>query len=201
MLNLNGQYELSFKNMGLFSTDSPWLHPTITVDTYEIIYVLDGNVRIFEGDHRYYAKKGDLLLLHAGIEHGGFGDPTTGKTAFYWLHFFTPDIHAWNLSNFQSVPAELEKKFREIMHDAKTDKKSAELRLAYLLLNSIRQKECKNRQIYEVQEFLRLRAKKGLTVAEVAEHFGYSPDHLSKIYKKEFGMDLKRGIIRQRIDE
>lgn len=201
MLNLNGQYQLTFACMGLFSTDAPWIHPTTTVDTFEMIYVLEGDVRIFEGEKRYYAKKGDLLLLQANAEHGGFGARTTGRTAFYWLHFYTPDIAVWGLSGIQAVPDGLEKDFREIMHDAKTDKALAELRLAYLLLGSVRIRECRNRQIYEVQEFLRLRARTGLTVAKVAAHFGYSPDHLSRVYKKEFGMDLKSGINRQRVEE
>ncbi len=201
MLNLDDRYFLSFVNMGLFSTDSPWIHPTVTVSTFELIYVLEGDVRIFEGDRRYKAKKGDLLLLEAGTEHGGFGAPTTERTVFYWLHFHTPDINAWNISGVRAIPDGAEKFFREMMHDAESDNRAAELRLAYFLLNTTRENECKNRQIYEVQEFIRLRAENGLTVADVAARFNYSPDYLSKVYKKEFGIDLKSGIDRQRIEK
>lgn len=42
-------------------------------------------------------------------------------------------------------------------------------------------------------------ASRPLTVAEVAAHFGYSCDHLSRLYRREFGCDLKRGIVGARL--
>lgn len=52
---------------------------------------------------------------------------------------------------------------------------------------------------YELREYLRLNASRPLTVAEVAAHFGYSCDHLSRLYRREFGCDLKRGIVGARL--
>lgn len=51
----------------------------------------------------------------------------------------------------------------------------------------------------ELREYLRLNASRPLTVAEVAAHFGYSCDHLSRLYRREFGCDLKRGIVGARL--
>ena len=86
------------------------------------------------------------------------------------------------------------------MHDAQTDRRMAEARLCLLLLQLGSGREYRNRQAYETEEYLRLHAAEPLTVAAVAARFGYSPDHLSRVYRKEFGRDLKSGIVRHRLE-
>ena len=40
--------DFSFSNMGLFDSETEWIHPTISVQTYEIIFVVEGEVNLFE---------------------------------------------------------------------------------------------------------------------------------------------------------
>lgn len=200
MICMDNGMELNFLTVGLFSTDAPWLHPVIAVDSYEIIYVLEGEVRIYEGEERYRLGAGEMLLLYPGIEHGGFGGKSTGKVSFYWLHFRTPDIAAWGQEKLRRPPRDTEKELRALMHDAQTDRRMAEVRLCLLLLQLGSGREYRNRQAYETEEYLRLHAAEPLTVAAVAARFGYSPDHLSRVYRKEFGRDLKSGIVRHRLE-
>lgn len=62
MISIEGGGSLSFSSMGLFRTDEPWTHPVITVDSYELIYVLENDVLIYEGDARYRVAPGELLM-------------------------------------------------------------------------------------------------------------------------------------------
>ncbi len=199
MIQVDTSLELRFFNMGLFATDAPWSHPVIAVNSYEIIYVLEGEVRIYEGETPYCLRAGDMILLDPETEHGGYGGKTIGRTSFYWLHFQTKDITAWHPVKVQKPPQDTERELRALMHDAQTDRRMAELRLCLLLLGLSKGREYRNRQVYETEEYLRLHANEPLTVVAVAERFGYSPDHLSRLYKKEFGWDLKTGITRQRL--
>ena len=198
MICMDDSLRLDFANMGLFTTDAPWSHPVVTVETYELIYVLEGEVRIYEADQRYTLSPRQRLLLAPGREHGGFGGRNSGRTSFYWLHFHSPEIAAWKLPKQDLFSADTEKELRALMHDAQTDRRLAELRLAALLLPSAG-RECKNRTVYEVQEYLRLHAAEPLTVASVAGQFAYSAGHLSKLWRKEFGCDLKTGIVAARM--
>lgn len=81
----------------------------------------------------------------------------------------------------------------------KSVRELAELELARFLIQASAERECGSRTAYELREYLRLNASRPLTVAEVAAHFGYSCDHLSRLYRREFGCDLKRGIVGARL--
>lgn len=202
MISIEGGGSLSFSSMGLFRTDEPWTHPVITVDSYEliyVIYVLENDVLIYEGDARCRVAPGELLMLSPHREHGGYGEKNRGTTSFYWLHFYTPDITAWQLPVKRKMPADTEKELREILHFSLTDVRLAELELARFLIQASAERECGSRTAYELREYLRLNASRPLTVAEVAAHFGYSCDHLSRLYRREFGCDLKRGIVGARL--
>ncbi len=198
MIALDNKLTLQFDGMGLFDTAAEWIHPTVTVDTYEIILVLAGDVRIYEGEHRFCVRPGEWLLLYPGIEHGGYA-VNTGHTSFYWLHFYTDDIAAWELPKYAAAPHGAEKTLRQVMHLSQVDPRLSELTLAKFFLESRTEARTQDRIAHEVREYLRIHASRGLRVSEVARYFGYSSDHLSRLYRREFGIDLKEGIDRARI--
>ena len=47
---------------GLFTTDKEWIHPVICEKTYEIIYVTEGVVHLFEGEKKHTLKEGSALF-------------------------------------------------------------------------------------------------------------------------------------------
>ena len=58
-----------------------------------------------------------------------------------------------------------------------------------------------NRQMHEIMEWIRLYYKQGLTVKELAQNFGYSPDYLSTAFRKAVGLPLLQYIHRTQIAE
>ena len=198
MIALNETKKLDFVTIGLFDTDREWIHPTVTVETHELIYVTAGEVKIYEGQARHTLRKGDAILLSPGIEHGGF-EKSFGRTSFYWLHFYTDDISAWASAKCPSLPPTAERDLREIMHFAASDRELAELSLARFLLEMRASGDYGNRLAHEVREYVRVHSSEELRVERLARQFGYSGDYLSRVYKQEFGHDLKEGITRGRL--
>ena len=83
MINFDGT-QMQFSHMGYFNSEKPWIHPKRISNTYEIIFVTDGQVFMREEDKDYTLNKGDLLILNPNLSHEGFKESANVK--FYWLH-------------------------------------------------------------------------------------------------------------------
>lgn len=200
MITLDNKVNLTFSNMGLFDTDSPWIHPAVTIDSFELIFVTEGTVSLYEGERNFELHKGEMVLLCPGTEHGGTKE-SRGHTSFYWLHFYTDCVSAFNVPKVCTPdPAGTERTFKEIMHTSKSSALLCELYLAGFLISLGRTDEYKNKLACEVNEYIRINSRKKLTAAAVASRFGYSTDYVSRVYKREFGVDVKTGIIKQRLE-
>lgn len=193
------QTTLNFSNMGLFDSDSEWIHPTVTIDSFELILVVAGEVFLREEETHYHLKKGDLLLLDAGKEHGG-SKISVGHTSFYWLHFYTSDVHSIAPFKKLSPVPNAVNVFQKLMHLQESNPKLAELILAQFLLECEPPNEYGNKTAHEISEFIRIHANSPLTVTEIAHRFGYSADHLSRLLRREFGYDTKTAIIKKRME-
>lgn len=199
MITINGM-ELTRSNMGLFDSDRDWIHPTVTVNTFEIIYVVEGEIFLREGDTSYHLKKGDMLLLDPHTEHGGTA-PSHGRTCFYWLHYHCSDPAALSLPK-RSVPDEARvlRALGELIHLQQAAPAIAELMLARFLLECGKIAEYGNKRVSEIAAYIRANSRFPLSVADVALRYGYSADHLSRLFKKEFGYDAKTFITKNRLE-
>lgn len=198
---LRDNTHLHFIHMGLFERTGDWIHPTVTIDSYEIIYVLDGDVHIREGDTAYHLKKGDMLLLSPDVEHGGI-HISHGHTSFYWLHYVTDTPKAFAIPKHSTPEARhTERVMIEIMqHQQRGDASMADLLLAQWLLEANRPAERRSKRAHEIAEYIRIHAHHPLSVEEVADRFGYAPDHISRILRQEFGVGAKAMIVEKRLE-
>lgn len=77
---------VSFLSAGKFISSSEWTHMNRTIDSYEILIGVKGNIYLQEGATKYTLHPGDILLLYPGLNHFGYKNSNTGDS-FYWLHF------------------------------------------------------------------------------------------------------------------
>ncbi len=198
MISINGT-ELKSSKMGLFECDNDWIHPTITTNTFEVIYVTEGEVHIREGEQVFDLVKGDMLLLEPHVEHGGSA-VSHGRTSFYWLHYHCSDQTALALpKRCRPDAVETLRVLGELIHFQQADPVLYELTLARFLLACGREAVYGDKRAYEIAAFIRAESRRNVTVADLAERFGYSPDHLSRLMKREFGYDAKTAIVKGRL--
>ena len=53
-----------------------------------------------------------------------------------------------------------------------------------------------------MQEYIRIRVDDGtdVTIDDLVAQYGYSSDHLARLYKREFGYSLKSGIVKLKLN-
>lgn len=195
MISFDDNY-IKFNGMGLFDTDSDWTHPSVTEVTFEIIYVVAGTVFIEENGIFYELKKGDMLILKPHINHKGY-KTSTGKTSFYWAHFFTKDIKRLTSGKMYLTGIKQDYLFKEMLHHYYKENFSPlmpELLLTQFLIGNTQDaKEEKSRKLVkDVFEWTRINASPTLKNTEIAKKFDYTVDHLSRLIKKEYGKNLKQ---------
>ncbi len=198
MISINASLQIELFGMGLFESFDDWIHPIVQVDTYELIYCIAGNLKIFEGEEKYLVKPGQILLLEPGILHGGY-DKTVDHTSFYWLHFKCSDITELRLQRISDSYEKTAKIFREMIHYRLINKTLAEIIFVKFLLENSFDHTSKNKTLYEIDEFIRINSHRAVTVLEISKMFNYSADYISKAFKKEFHQNLKERITEHRL--
>lgn len=88
MLRADSGNFFEFVTIGEFFSDNEWIHPSRSIDSHEIIFVLEGRVCIEENGIRYTLNPNDILLLEPFVPHSGF-EISAPPTSFYWFHFRT----------------------------------------------------------------------------------------------------------------
>ena len=186
---------LEWSGMGLFTSDEPWIHPTRTERTWEIICVISGTVHLEESGKEYILEPGDLILLEANRMHRGSRE-SRGTTSFYWLHFKMDQPPDWLprlVHSFTNTSL-----LRELLHYGtvpNADPLWAEAILAHLLVSlstsQAEEESTPSKAAAEIFEWTRVNADAALTVSEAAAHFGYCPEHITRMMKKNYGVSLK----------
>ena len=194
-----GNTELKFTNMGYFVGGEGWIHPDVTIDTYEIVFVTGGEVYIREGETDYVLKKGDLFVLRPHIRHAGY--QKSDNTSFFWLHFRAEEYEEIGTYFYHpSAYHHYELLFRRLNHLAtiRADKRIIECELALMLLENKVIHDGQSKLFSDVADYVKVHIAEAPTVVSVSDAFGYHPDYLSKLFVKNTGMSLKKYIDRER---
>ena len=198
--------EIKYDMAGHFSSRGEWKHPCRLMSTYEYIFMTEGEAYIEEDGTRYSLRAGDVLLLEPDRQHDGF-KPSCKRVSFFWLHFYG-DIDPSALPKIitPECAPRLSVLFRQLLHysnskdysplaaDCVTGLIISELEAEFL------RRENPTPTLYEqICEWCRTNSDRKLTVAEVADRFGYNKDYLNRMFVK-YGRGLKEYINDKRRD-
>lgn len=200
MITFN-QINLQYSNMGLFKTRGDWIHPTRIIDSYEIIYVLDGSFDIIEDNVQYHLEPYNLLFLHPHVQHRGF-QKTEHPINFFWLHFYCDNFPSLNLQKIYSNPVLKNEMyiFREIMNAQQEKQKLlCDFKLAELLIRLTTLSTQPKQIVSEIMEYVRVNSSENLSVSKTSKHFGFTPEYCNKLFKDSLGTTLSAYINKHKI--
>lgn len=205
MLHFNN-YIFEYEMIGEFRSIGNWIHPTRTITSYELIYMLEGTAYIREGSVEYELNKNDILLLSPYIEHAGVRE-STSPTSFIWFHFHTnfPIINKHFIGCDCSLLAQFLKQLLHITNSMNYSPAAADA-LGYLAFEEMThlsksERANKNQLSSQIIEYIRTYDISTLTVSDIAKHFGYSTDHIGKLFKNSMGIGLKEYLCAQRVKQ
>ena len=190
---------VEFVYAGLFQRQGEWIHPERMESTYEIIYVTSGEVFLEDDGRAYHIRQGQLLVLPPDRMHRG--TKSSRDVGFYWLHFRLHGELPFDtrfFSYFEGASV-----FRELLHYNNLPIIEEDLVNALLLqiLSTLSYQSRREYNHYDakaerIYEWTRIHALSGTTVKQVADHFGYSTDHITRICKRAYGIGVRELIDR-----
>lgn len=197
---------VQYASSGHFISDGQWIHPKRIINSYEIIFVLKGEVAIGEDDASYILHENELLLLEPGKCHYGLYE--TENVEFYWLHFMAdekpPFKHFMPRESFE-IKSQL-KRLLHIVYSPVYPVSSRQAGLTLLLDEICCQcdqhlTDAGNSLSARIREYIRLHAKEAITVEQIAQVFGYSPTYISKFFRTATQIGLKDYIASVRMTQ
>lgn len=198
-------FNLCFYGGGNFTSKREWIHQERTINSNELIVVTKGEIFIEENGKRFTVKENEFLILHKNLPHKGTR-VSKNCVCFYWLHF-NSDIIPGDLSYGKLYnPALLIEQIERLLHISSTPgylKKTSECILYSIFSELIFQTNTYSQNYSlaaKVHEYIHSNSNSKITTESISSHFGYNPDHLSRIMKKNYGRTLKEDVSFERIN-
>ncbi len=195
---------ITFETCGQFVSRGEWIHPTRVLHSFEIIFVTAGKVHIRQEEREYHLEKNDVLLLSPEREHGGLAP--SRDVSFFWLHFRGTIRPTENCFRFdEGRTTALLSLFRMLLHNVNTPfyPVSSSEYLTRLILNELSYLSDRNISsnglLHRIAEYIAANLALRPSVTDIADHFGYNPDYLCRLFKKRHGQTLQSFIIAQTV--
>ncbi len=198
-------------NAGLFISPHEWIHRKRRINSYELILVREGLVKMFEENESFEVSPGETLLLFPDRIHGGT-ERFCGKLSFYWLHFRLVGSAPLNGRVLQipkhARPAHGERLyvlFKQYINDYETgqlDSLKAEL-LILQMLDEITLSgtgtSSDNDLADHVFHYIGEHFREPLSTQTIARRMQRNPDYLGRCFKKSYGLTITDEINRRRV--
>ncbi|MEM6160853.1 AraC family transcriptional regulator [Erwinia sp. P6884] len=215
MLSLSVSFPLKVQNGGLFISRGLGTHPTRTLASYELIYVVNGTLALQEEDRLFHLNKGEVLLLFPGRKHQGI-TVFDKKLKFYWLHFDISHVQQESPSLQLNIPQHckvhdeenLLTLFRLFLNEQARNQQSPSLELLLiLLLQEITRSSAETSAATGPGAALAWKAKQliatqyhlPLGAMELAQRLHCNVDYLGRVYRQTFSNTLTAALHQQRI--
>lgn len=223
LLNLTLPLPVKCAHAGLFVSSGRGRHPRRIIDSYELIFVHQGRLGMFEEEAKFDLGPGDTLLLVPGRRQGGTA-PYPPDLAFFWLHFHlagsAAEAPAPELQlplpqvAHLSQPERLEDLFRRFLNDREAGTLSriqADLLLLMMLdeVAEAQREAVKQKAEHQTGALLADRARqlihsgfhRGITTSMLARQLHCNPDYLGRVFRNTYGITICEAIHRQQVSK
>ncbi len=201
-----------FHNAGRFISRGHGRHPSRTITSHELIYVLSGTLDMFEENREFHLTKGDRLLLFPGRRHGGLA-AYPPDLSFFWVHFSPEDREGRErlLRCPQSAPVRDADAFvtccNLLLQEQKAEENAESCNYLVSLLVDKAEKSSgcalplhgTRRLIEETDRFILLHFDEELSTSFIAGKLQCHPDYLGRIYAAARNCTIGEAIRKKRI--
>jgi len=208
------------QNAGLFISRGNAEHPTRIIDSHELLFVIQGELELWEEDQNFVLEAGHTLHLWPGRTHGS-SKMMPPDLKFYWIHYtideticttddmttFSPPVSVPQVTKLPR-PEALERLFRIFLAEQETGTLrplGANL-LTMLMLVEVAQQarerassDSPNVVATWAHTYIRMNFDRPITASKVAKALGYNVDYLGRIYRQTYDCTLTQAIHRRRI--
>ena len=218
-IKIPNRTDITVENGGLFSSRGRGAHPERVLDSYELILVRRGQLKLREDQTRFALGPGDALILFPGRHHRGIGRFPAGLT-FYWVHFrisvpqdeiAAPDA-LWVPQHVTlHRPDHMEELFRQFLNDQASGGQQVACRAAaYMLLmltymepqrQNDETKSDFSRHATRLDDYITKHFHEPISAAAIAKRFSLNVDYIGRLYKQAFGLTLTEAIRQRRLKQ
>lgn len=214
-----------YSSIGLFITDEKWIHSARIIDSYELILGIEGVLPINVDGVDFSVEKWDILIIPPNTIHKGYKH--TKNVKFLWLHFslenllFISDFiqtseiivdenlclpsftHLENGNRLYIMCSQLIDLYEENVPKVYLNSylNSILNELSYQTKKNLKKSLVNEKRMQPIKEWIRVNAFKDISLDDVAIHFNYNKNYLSRKYKEEFGIGVVDQITKFRIEK
>lgn len=218
-LRLHLPKPVTFISCGFFNADEGWIHGERELESYELILVLDKTLHLEVDGIKYELMPGDLLVIPAGVQHRGYREEEA-DTRFFWAHFGLEAEHLAEGEEAQMIvlPRHMEElnmarmvNYCNQLCHINEDQAYVDPATHYMmsaLLNEVatQYRGSQSEKDYygsaaKIMEWVRVNHASDIKIADVAEHFSYSPTYMSTYFRKHVGQSLLSYLSDVRIEK
>ena len=210
MNNIN-EVKIEFSNF-FFNTNPMWMHaPRHSDAANNLIFVTDGSLKIEVNGNKHTVSANEFMFLPQGVPSQGYA-PSNSNSGFYYVTFFSdksisfptvftlPDTFSIRQMYIQLVKKCVLPKYprdglnsllHALLHEVTYQIENNESNDQYPLSEKIK-------------KYLRLSIGRTISITDVANHFGFSTDHVNRIFNRDEHVSIKVYINQlkvQRIEE
>jgi len=207
-------------NAGLFVSPGFGTHPERVLDSYELIFVTQGHLDMFEGTRTFSLSRNQSLLLFPGRRHGGLR-PYEADLNFYWIHFRVRETAAARSVNVPQtatvrdpdVLTELFCRFISDQESAVLDTTSASQLVSVMLCSIAKETppeadgtagsptDADERSVLarRVQEYIDGHASETVSTSTIAAELRYNADYLERVFRAHAHVSILAALHQKRI--
>jgi len=219
MLCLSFSCPITSLNGGLFVSTGQGGHSVRTIDSYELIFVCNGTLYLFEEHEHFALRAGQTLILRPGVEHGGLR-PYEEDLTYFWVHFRLSRRGARrrmaDLSDIpQTVTIRDPERFTELFRlylsyqEAPVSDLDAQSYLIMLMLSEVSQSKGPAEHpssteavlVHHIDACIARHFNEAISTSVVAAELNYNPDYIERVYHRSAGVSITDAIHRRRIKE
>ncbi len=196
---------------GLFVSPGHGRHSTRVYQRWNVLYVLNGTLHMFEENEHFDVPAGHALVIRPHVLHGGTQEYKSGLK-FYWFHFYATESDnedAIHIDQFSKVsrPERLKDLFYWYNKDIQDNRKNPYARDAMAKLILLELQDYSNKSfdkshhlVENIKNYIYENIENKLSSSIIAGELNYNCDYIERVFKKQLNMTITQFIQLSRIN-